>query len=69
MPSSDGNLSKTGVGLDRIENSKGYIISNVVPCCGSCNKIRGNNLTSDEMAIAMKAVRNFRLSKILKGVL
>ena len=24
-------------GLDRVDNSKGYIINNVVPCCKSCN--------------------------------
>jgi len=24
-------------GLDRVDNSKGYLISNVVPCCGQCN--------------------------------
>lgn len=24
-------------GIDRLDNDKGYIIGNVVPCCGSCN--------------------------------
>lgn len=53
-------LSKFGVGLDRIDNSKGYILENVKPCCGNCNKIRSDKLTSDEMKIAMEAVMNFR---------
>jgi len=25
------------VGFDRVDNSKGYIHDNVVPCCGGCN--------------------------------
>jgi hypothetical protein len=26
-----------GLGIDRVDNSKGYILSNVVPCCSKCN--------------------------------
>jgi hypothetical protein len=26
--------------LDRIDSSKGYSISNVVPCCATCNKAK-----------------------------
>lgn len=36
--------TKTGIiiynGLDRVDNNFGYIPSNVVPCCISCNKIK-----------------------------
>ena len=28
-------------GLDRVDNSIGYIESNVVPCCYTCNKMKG----------------------------
>ena len=28
-------------GLDRVDNSIGYIASNVVPCCYICNKMKG----------------------------
>lgn len=28
-------------GIDRVDNTKGYIESNVVPCCGQCNKSKG----------------------------
>jgi hypothetical protein len=28
--------------LDRIDNSIGYIITNVTPCCFMCNKIKGS---------------------------
>jgi len=29
-------------GLDRIDNTKGYIIDNVVSCCKKCNRAKGN---------------------------
>lgn len=53
-------LNETGCSLDRIDNSKDYLINNVIPCCGTCNQIRNNHLTYDEMKVAMKAVIEFR---------
>lgn len=64
----DGTLPTQGSGLARIDNSKGYVIANIVPCCTACNQIRGDNLTSEEMKIAMNAIKAFRLSKILVDV-
>jgi len=37
-----------GVGLDRMDNDKGYLKNNVVPCCGLCNRTRANWFTFDE---------------------
>jgi hypothetical protein len=54
------SLDDTSVGLDRIDNSLGYTLSNVLPCCGSCNRIRGDSLTVDEMSVAMQAIMIFR---------
>lgn len=51
---------ETGCGLDRLNNDLGYTLSNVVPCCGSCNTIRNRFLTHEEMKIAMKAVLDYR---------
>lgn len=51
---------KRGTALDRKDNSKDYTVSNVVPCCYSCNSIKGEHLTHDEMVVAMKAVLNLR---------
>jgi hypothetical protein len=59
-------ISETGIGLDRINNSISYIESNVLPCCGSCNYIRGNRLTVQEMEVAMSAVIQYRKSKEIK---
>lgn len=28
-------------GIDRVDNTLGYIPGNVVPCCGTCNRIKG----------------------------
>lgn len=30
-----------GLGLDRIDNDRGYLPNNVNPCCGPCNRLRG----------------------------
>jgi hypothetical protein len=30
-----------GIGLDRVDNTKGYLLDNVVPCCRLCNTIKG----------------------------
>ena len=49
-----------GSGLDRIDNSKGYTLDNVLSCCGDCNKLRGNRLTVEETKIAVRAVLNYR---------
>jgi len=53
----------TGVGLDRLNNSKGYFLENVVPCCTKCNVIRNDILTPEETKIAIQAVINFRKGK------
>src|SRR6266478_4605910 len=45
----NGSLSDTGIGLDRLDNSRGYHVGNVVPCCGVCNFVRGNKFTPAEM--------------------
>ena len=51
---------ETGVGLDRIDNSKGYTIENVLPCCSICNQTRNKNWTVEETKIMISAVMNHR---------
>jgi hypothetical protein len=53
-------LDETGCGLDRRNNSIGYTIENVLPCCGVCNQIRNVHLTVKEMEVAMGAVLMYR---------
>lgn len=61
-------IQATGVGLDRIDNSKGYTLDNVLPCCGDCNKTRGDRLTVEEMEAAMHAVIAVRKRRKLELV-
>lgn len=37
-------------GIDRVDNSRGYISDNVVTCCGPCNKAKGVMTHSDFVA-------------------
>lgn len=41
---------ETGVGLDRINNDKGYEAGNVNPCCAKCNRIRSKSMGAEEFA-------------------
>lgn len=50
----------SGHGLDRKDSLKGYYLDNVVACCKSCNRIKCNYLSFEEMQVAMLAVTNFR---------
>lgn len=64
----DGILPINGSGLDRMDNLRGYVIGNVIQCCCSCNSIKGKYLTYEEMMVAMKAIKELRLSKVLQSV-
>jgi hypothetical protein len=44
-----GPLPETGHGLDRKDNTRGYELDNVVPCCYDCNTMKGKFLTYEEM--------------------
>lgn len=39
---------ETGSGLDRIDNTKGYVPGNCSPACKSCNRIRSLSMSADE---------------------
>lgn len=54
---------ETGGSLDRIDNSKGYLIDNVLPCCGFCNKLRQDLMTVDETKHVVSALIEYRKQK------
>ena len=44
--------------IDRVDNTKGYIVGNVVSACFMCNRIKSNFFTYEEMCeIGQKYVR------------
>lgn len=36
------NNSQKTRGLDRVDNSKGYLLNNIVSCCWTCNSMKGS---------------------------
>ena len=44
------------IGADRVDNSKGHIKENVVPCCYECNCAKNDNFSFDEMKIIGKTI-------------
>jgi hypothetical protein len=53
-------INKSGSSLDRRDNNLGYMLSNVLPCCGDCNKVRNTILSVEEMEIAMATIIAYR---------
>ena len=50
-------------GIDRIDNSRGYVLGNVLPCCTRDNKMRNVFLTVEETKVVVTALENFRREK------
>lgn len=55
----DDPLPEVGHGLDRKDNSVGYTIENVVPCCDDCNKTRGDRYSFQEMKEILSPVLRY----------
>lgn len=50
-------------GVDRVDNSKGYIISNCVPCCEWCNKTKMAHTESELIDHIEKMYKNMIISR------
>lgn len=61
----DGKLGKVifGKGLDRIDSLKDYTMENVYPCCTTCNRIKGHDLTASEAKAIIAMLLIFRKGK------
>lgn len=42
-------------GIDRYDNTKGYVFENCVPCCRRCNRIK-ETMDVEEMEIALEKI-------------
>lgn len=52
------------VGLDRIDNDKGYLPSNVVPCCKRCNRWKSDMTADAFVEHALKLAEHIRRSLV-----
>ena len=64
-----GATPKTSGGLDRMDNTRGYELDNVIPCCVFCNKLKGARFTADEMHLLGATLRLIRERRNQAGVL
>ncbi len=51
------------LGCDRLDNSKGHTTDNCVPCCSTCNTVRLDKFTVEEMKILGRAIKDIREKK------
>ncbi|MBS6574788.1 HNH endonuclease [Parabacteroides goldsteinii] len=51
------------LGCDRIDNTKGHTMDNVVPCCYSCNVARFDNFTFEEMKIIGETIKKVKQNR------
>lgn len=56
-----GDLKFYYQGIDRIDNNKGYLLDNVVPCCYRCNQIKSDVLSYEEMLVVAEALTRLEL--------
>ncbi len=57
------NDTEVGVGLDRLDNSRGYEPNNVVSCCAMCNKIRMDHLSVQEMKLVGQVIKAIKIER------
>lgn len=58
------NHTSCGIGLDRLDNAKGYVRGNVVSCCYECNVARNDHFTPCEMRVIGQAIRQVKLARL-----
>ncbi len=47
------------IGLDRVDNSIGYSVSNIVSCCSECNRMKGIYSQKDFIDRCTRIAKNF----------
>jgi len=49
-------------GIDRLDNSKGYVLGNIVPCCSDCNFMK-HIRSEQEFLLWVKKIHNYQKEK------
>lgn len=52
------------LGADRIDNSKGHTMANVLPACRICNVVRNNLFSVDEMRVIGAAIASVQAVRL-----
>lgn len=60
-------LPLAGCGLDRVDSSQGYILSNVVPCCKNCNQAKNDRTQEEFIKHCLAVIQNAKLKTPLQG--
>ena len=47
-----------GLGIDRVDNKKGYVLENIVPCCSKCNFMK-HTLNEIDFISHIKKILNY----------
>lgn len=55
--------SRTGSRIDRLDNSKGYELGNVVSCCKICNQIKQDLFDSEATTVMVQALIDHYVAK------
>lgn len=56
--------STDSVGADRLDNTEGHTVDNIVPSCPDCNRIRNNIFTHEEMLELGKHIAEIKSRRI-----
>ena len=60
-------LHVESLGIDRIDNSLHYELSNIVLCCYACNKVKSNLFSQSEMLRIGKSISEIWRSRMPKS--
>ncbi len=58
-----GSLPNSGIRLDRVDNTIGYLNSNVVPCCKTCNIAKNNKSVEEFKVWVINVYNKFQIVK------